>query len=408
MTHADVLVVGGGILGCSIAWHLTRRQPQARVLVLERQPALAAQATSQAAALLTRARLNEAAMPLVARTYAAINELADVLGQPLPLHRNGTLHVAASDASAREQQGLADVCARHGLRAERIDPTDAACIVPWLDPAPVQSGLLMPDDGFIDPWLLADAYGQAARHGGARFRSGTAVETILVAGDRVLGLATPEGEMHAPAVVIAAGAWANRLAAPLGAGLPMAPVRSQYWLTQTDPLFPRGHPAVLLPDARAYARPELGGLLFGLREQHSVSVDPRILPADASSFAFTDDPDGWRSLEEGAPGLRRFFPALDHVPVRSHITGFSTYTPDGQFVIGEMPSIRGLFVAAGCCGAGIAASGGFGAAVAVLLAGEAPRFSIADFRPDRFGPIDPFDPSFRARCAGARSRKTAG
>lgn len=408
MTHADVLVVGGGILGCSIAWHLTQRLPQARILVLEHQPALATQATSQAAALLTRARPNEEVMPLVARTYAAIDELADILEQPLPLHRNGTLHVAASKAAIREQQGLADVCATHGLRAETLDPTEAAELAPWLDPEAVLSGLMMPDDGFIDPYLLADAYAQAARRSGARFHFGIAVDAVLADGDHVLGITTPEGALHAPTIVIATGAWANRLAAPLGAGLPMAPVRSQYWLTQTDPLFTRDHPAVLLPDARAYSRPEVGGLLFGLREQHSVSVDPRLLPADTTGFRFDDDPDGWHSLEEGAPSLRRLFPALDYVPVRRHVTGFSTYTPDGQFVIGETPGLRGLFVASGCCGAGIAASGGFGEALASLVAGEAPPFTISAFRPERFGPIDPFDPAFRARCAAARSRKTTG
>ncbi|MBK8212018.1 MAG: FAD-binding oxidoreductase [Rhodospirillales bacterium] len=406
---ADVLVVGGGILGCSAAWHLTRLCPTARIVVLERHGSVATQASSQAAALLTRARPGAVVvMPLVARTFAAMDELADELAQPLPLHRNGTLHAAGSAAAVGEQQALAATCAEHGLRAESLDLAEACRLVPWLNAAAVRSALLMPDDAFIDPYLLADAYARAARRRGARFRFGTEVTSINVEADRVTGVATAEGELHAPVVVLAAGTWANRLAAPLGAGLPMAPVRSQYWLTETDPLFPRAHPAVLLPEARAYTRPELGALLFGVREPASISVDPAALPADTSGYAFADDPDGWASLEEGAPSLRRFLPALDRVAIRRYVAGFSTYTPDSLFVIGEMPGTRGLFVASGCCGAGIAASGGFGEAVASLVAGETPPFDLAPFHPGRFGPVDPSAPAFRASCAAARSRKTAG
>lgn len=188
----------------------------------------------------------------------------------------------------------------------------------------------------------------------------------------------------------------------------MAPVRSQYWLTEADPIFPRHQPAVILPDARAYTRPELGALLFGLREHASVSLDARELPLDISGYAFADDPNGWRSLEDGAPALRMFLPALDRLRNRSYVVGCSTYTPDGLFLLGEAPGITGLLMASGCCGAGIAVSGGLGDAVASLALGEEPTCDITPFRLDRFGAVDPFAPAFRARCGDARARKTAG
>ena len=113
--------------------------------------------------------------------------------------------------------------------------------------------------------------------------------------------------IYAGCVVDAAGAWANVLAARIGIGLPMAPVRSQYWITAPDPLFPRDHPMVIMPDASAYSRPELGGLLFGLRERQSISFDPRQLPDELSGFALGEKAAGrrWKKAHRDCAGSCR-------------------------------------------------------------------------------------------------------
>lgn len=405
---ADVAVVGGGIFGCSVAWHLLRADPTLRVVVLERHERLATQATSQAAALLTRARSKPGQMALVARTYAAIEELGDVLGEPVPLARVGTLHVAGCERTAADLAALEGIAAARGLAVEHIPPDDLPALVPWLEPSAVERCALMPDDGITDACGLAERYAKAARIAGAAFHTGVVVGGLAAEGGRVTGVETDRGPVVAPRVVLAAGAWANLLAAPLGFPLPMAPVRSQYWITEPDPLFPRRHPAVILPDASAYTRPEVGALLFGLRERAAVSADPRALPAETNGYAFEDDPEGWAALEPGAPALQRFFPALERIAIRHHLAGFSTYTPDGAFVLGPAPDIGGVFVASGCCGAGIAVSGGVGEVLAALVLGRQPPVDLAPFDPARFGSVDPFDPAFRATCAAARSRKTAG
>lgn len=401
----DVAIVGGGILGCSIAWHLKRLDPRLTVVVLDRHQT-GTQATSQAAALLTRARA-EAQIPFVARTWAAVDELAEALGEPLPVSRVGVLHVAASDATVA-LEGLVRVAAAHGIAMEEPSQADLPRLVPWLDPAAVRRCALTPDDGFVDPWLLAQSYAGVARALGAEIRAGADVLGIDVQGQRVTGVATISGALSTSQVIVACGAWTNLLTAPLGCPLPMAPVRSQYWITEPDRLFPRRHPAVVLPDASAYTRPELGALLFGVRERRSISVDPRGLPADVAGYEFSEDASGLQSLEEGAPALRRFLPALDRVAIRHYVTGFSTYTPDSRFALGGFPGLDGLLVASGCCGAGIAASGGIGLAIAEQALGRPPTFDLQPHRPDRFGTIDPFDEGFRARCAEARSRKTSG
>ena len=403
--HADLVIIGGGVFGLSIAYHYARLEV-GRVLLLERN-ALATAATSRAAALLTRARAKTALMPLIAQTYADIALLETELGESLDLRQVGSLYLAASETRARELRELVIVAERAGLRVEWVSADEASRRVPWLNPEAVADAAFMAEDAFIDPYRLAMAYARAARMYGASLLQRIAVRDLRQQGERITGVVTDQGVIYAGCVVDAAGAWANVLAARIGIGLPMAPVRSQYWITAPDPLFPRDHPMVTMPDASAYSRPELGGLLFGLRERQSISFDPCQLPDELSGFALGEE-GGWSSLEEGARRLRRFLPALDQLKIASHISGLSTYTPDGLFVLGPAPGLQGLLAATGCSGAGIAAAGGVGLGVARLAAGLPSPFDLTPFRIDRFGPVDPLSPAFRQRCEQARSSKTSG
>ena len=403
--HADLVIIGGGVFGLSIAYHYARLEA-GRVLLLERN-ALATAATSYAAALLTRARAKTALMPLIAQTYADIALLETELGEALELRQVGGLHLAASETRVRELRELVIVAERAGLRVEWVSADEASRRVPWLNPEAVADAAFMAEDAFIDPYRLAMAYARAARMYGASLRQRIAVRDLRQKGERITGVVTDQGVIYAGCVVDAAGAWANVLAARIGIGLPMAPVRSQYWITAPDPLFPRDHPMVIMPDASAYSRPELGGLLFGLRERQSISFDPCQLPDELSGFALGEE-GGWSSLEEGAPRLRRFLPALDQLKIASHISGLSTYTPDGLFVLGPAPGLQGFLAATGCSGAGIAAAGGVGLGVARLAAGLPSPLDLTPFRVDRFGPVDPLSPAFRQRCEQARSSKISG
>lgn len=404
-SHPDVLIIGGGILGCSIAWHYARLGI-GQVMLLERH-ALAASATSQAAALLTQARAKTALMPLIAQTYADIAVLEAELGESLDLRRVGSLHVAATEARQRELSELALIANSAGLQVESWTVDEIRRRVPWLNSEAVAAATFMPDDGFIDPYRLALAYARAARRQGAGLRQNTAVQRLERQGNRIVGVRTAQEVISAGCVIDSAGIWANLLATSVAITLPLAPVRSHYWITAPDPLFPRHHPIVILPDARAYSRPELGGLLFGLREPQSVSYDPRQLPSDLSGFALSQE-SGWSSLIEGAPALRRFLPMLDRLEIAHYVAGLCAYTPDGLFVLGGIAGIDGFLAATGCSGGGIAAAGGIGASIAALAAGRRSPFDLTPFRPDRFGTIDPFSQAFRQRCEAARSAKVSG
>ena len=402
---ADLVIIGGGLWGLSIAWHYARLDI-GRVIVLERNT-LASAATGRAAALLTRARAKTVLMPLIAQTYLDIAALEGESGESLDSYPVGSLHIAASESRQRELQELVVIAAQAGLRVEWLTADEAGRRAPWLNPEAVTAAASMPEDAYIDPYRLAMAYARSARMHGAILRQGVAVHALRRQGDRVTGVMTDQGVVYTGCVVNAAGAWANRLVLPLDIGLPMTPVRSQYWITAPDSLFPRDHPMVVMPDASAYSRPELGGLLFGVRERRSISVDPRDLPDHVEGLALGEK-GGWPSLLEGAPALRRFLPALDRLEIAHHITGLSTYVPDGLLVLGPMPGLQGFLAATGCSGAGIAVSGGVGKGVAALTAGHPGPFDLTPFRPDRFGAVDPLSPEFRRRCEQARSSKASG
>lgn len=406
MQRPDLIVVGGGVYGCAVAWQAARRG--ARVTLLERG-AIGAQSTSRAAALLTRACTKPGHSALVTETLRAIERLGEELGAPLDMHQVGSLHLAASEPTEVALEKLRWEAAYLGEPFEFLDASELETRVPWLDVSQITQAAYMRRDAYLDPYLLATAFAKGAQAHGADLRLGTGVTALRRSGERVTGVETGDGPLDADHVALCAGPWSALLAAEAGWHLPMAPVRSHYWITETDPsLFPADQPFVVLPDAHAYARTEVGGLLFGLRDRASLSRDPRDLPEDLSDLTFTEDPEGWEVLSEQGPAFARFFPGLESAGLAHYVAGPSTYTPDGHHIIGELPGAPGALVASGCCGAGIASSGGVGLALAELALEGATSVDLSRFGPDRFGQIDAFDPTWQRRCAASRSAKTSG
>ena len=401
--RAAVVIVGGGVLGCSIAWHLARKGVT-DVLVLERNE-LGSGATSRSAGLVSRGRLHAPTMAMVRRTREAIAELESALREDIGLRRVGSVRVARSASGADDLIKMDRMLTDSGIELRNIDETAAHQLVPWLDATGASRISYVEDDGYVDAYRLTAAYARAARALGVRFRVRTAVDAILHAEHRVTGVQTEAGPVHADAVVNAGGAWAINIADGAGFSMGTAPVRSHYYITAPQADWSRDHPVVYLPDARAYARPEVGGLLIGVQEPLSRTYDARTLPADIADFPLSDASDEWTVLSEHAATLSAYIPKLDTLPLAHHITGLSTYTPDGRFLIGQVRALDGFYIAGGCCGTGVSASGGIGAAVASLVTSEPSDVDLSDYAPDRFGVIDPYGAAFRERCAAARASK---
>jgi 4-methylaminobutanoate oxidase (formaldehyde-forming) len=404
----EIVILGAGILGCALAWRLAARGivPGPSILVVDPNPA-ASQATRRAPGLLSLARPAAKThwIPLVRKTLAALDTLA-ALGQPVPLHRCGALHVADAPAARAVLADHETTAAQHGVRCERRSPRDIARHVPWLDAEQFAEALWFPDEGCADPYLLASAYAAAAHVHGVRIRPNTPARLARL-GNRV-GVELPEGLIQPASVWVAAGAWTNRILDPLGIAAPQAAVRSQYWITNPTLFAPQGMPMVLAPDLRLYARPEGDAVLFGLREPVGVAVATSDLPDDLSGFQFAPaDPEGLTTLSAFAPVLDRYVPDLLRNGLRHYITGPSCYTPDGDFLVGALPRWRNLKLLAGCNGAGIAASAGLGDLAADCEAGEESP-TLDRFSPTRFGQVSVDAPELLARCIAARAGKNSG
>ena len=407
MKSYDVIVIGGGVLGGAVAFYFAK-QNAGRILLLERN-GVAQGNSSLAAGLLTRGRFKSDLIPMVLETYTAIQEIEARTGKSLDMRQTGCLYAAISPEHQKSLSELAAISAQRGLRADWLDATGVSQFVPWLNLSYGASLLYMPDDGYIDGYLLTSGYIKAAQMIGVDLLENSQVTSIVRQGDQVTGVRTAnKEEISASTVVDAAGVWAGLLAHEIGVGLPMAPIRSHYWISDSHPLFSPDQPFVILPDARAYARPEFNRLLFGFREKHSVSIHPVNLPDTMKGFTFKLDSRGWETLMEGSPKLSLFFPLIEEIKISSYIRGLSNYTPDGNFVLGAFPGLNGFIAATGCSGAGIAMSGGIGRLVSELIMGKAPFVDPIPHRIDRFGLVDPTDPDFIQICADARSGKVTG
>jgi 4-methylaminobutanoate oxidase (formaldehyde-forming) len=411
----DIIIVGGGILGASIAFHLAQRGLGERVLILERgQPA--GGATSRAAALVTLVRDNPAQIRLAQETFRAIASLENEYGENIGRHTVGALHVAPR-SHADALRARATHCARFGIDSEWLEGpaahAAAARLAPWLAPEGFEVTVYYPEECYVEPYLFSTAYQRVAGQLGVKTRLAADVVAIEHEAGAVTGVRLQDGEVLPARVVInAAGAWANLLSVPTGLPLPMAPVRSQYWISEPADCFPRDGAIVLLPEIRAYARPEVGALLFGVRERMPAVADPRQLPADLSGFVFDqNDPEGWANLADGAEPLMPYFPALETLGIAHYLTGPSNYTVDNELILGTHPAISGLFVASGCNGSGISFSGGIGRLLAEWVCGE-PGFLTAEqcarMAPERHGTFDPYAPEFLAACTAARANKSSG
>ena len=365
---------------------------------------MASQATSLAAALLSCARPAAKAhwIGLVQGTLAAIAELA-AAGIDVPLHRVGALHVACGDAGRAALADTATASASLGVRSDAVVPKDFSLRLPWLDLSRFDAAQWYPDEAFTDPYLLASAYATAARRLGVRFEIGADVRLIrqgdganALIGDRVLAPET---------IWITCGAWSGALLAPLGIGLAQGAVRSQYWISGGATRMPADMPMLLAPDLRLYARPELGSVLFGLRETGGKACRSAAFPDDLDGFQFdAADGEGYRSLEANAASLATHAPGLTNMGLRHYVSGPSCYTPDGDFLVGRLGGAANVCVLAGCNGAGIAASAG----LADLAAGgeASPDAGLpARLAPDRFGQVDADGDDFLARCIAARAGK---
>jgi len=403
----DLIIVGGGIFGSAIAYYFRKDNPGKEVLVFERNEICSGN-TSLAAALMSQARSYGHMIPLSLETYRVIPELEKLTADIIPVRQNGAIHLATRPDQMKQLKKMLLIASQYGLDWEIITARQAMHRLPWLVVPHDALIAFLPGEAYTDPYVLGMSFANAAKATGARFIRNTGVNELIRKENKIIGVKTEGGTYYADTTVLAAGVWSTNLAYSIGLALPMAPVRSQYWITEiSESLFPASSPSVLIPEASFYSRPQGNCLLFGIREESSMVADPAMLPDVMGDYIFSSD-SGWRDLEAEYNRLLPFFPEFENTGIKNYVAGFSGYTPDNQFILGKAPGMDGLLLATGCVGAGISVSGGVGLGIACLAADKPNPFDFSLYSCDRFGSFDPYSAGHLERCAAARSRKTSG
>ena len=377
---ADVVVIGAGAFGLSIALHcaVTGR----RVTVIERHTA-GSQASGRAAGLFKSVQADELRTQLARRSIALAAGFADWAGVPLEVARSGSFLVART-AQHREFL-LRELTQSRGWGADvrEADPAQLAGQASYYRSAGPEFALWCPEDVYIEePASLIQAYLAGCRRHGAEVAENEPVIGIQVTAGRVAGVQTARRTVTAPVVVDAAGGWVRQVADLAGAWVPVSPVRHQLLITAPAADVDPASPIVRVVDAAVYLRPARGGLMAGGFEADPLPVDPRQQDA---AFTTDDMPLDLGVLRRLTAQVGAEVPVVTATAVAEHRGGLFTMSPDGRFVAGPLPDLPGLWVASGCNGSGFSSSPALGEALAAWIAtGTAPPGMTA-LSPERFG-----------------------
>jgi 4-methylaminobutanoate oxidase (formaldehyde-forming) len=392
--QARVVVIGGGIVGCSVAYHLALAGWTDVLLVEKHQ--LTSGSTCQAAGLVTA--FNAASTMMDFRRYSI--ELYRRLGA---FETVGSVRLASSPAQLGELQRTASRARGIGLDAEVIGPDEARTLLPVISPDELYGAVHLADDGHLDPHGATHAVADAAKALGVRVRQGVRVTGFELAASASAGHAdaairevrrvvTDHGTIDTEIVVDAAGMWAPQVAAMVGGFIPSTPVDHQHVALRAVPghELPRDMPCFRDPDNLVYGRSENGGMVFGGYELDPVSRWEDGVPWDHAARSLPPDYDRFAPLMAGA--VRRF-PFLADAEVVRLVCHPDAMTPDANPLLGPLPEVRGFWIAAGMSLNGFGGAGGIGRAMAGWITAGDPGVDIGPYRAWRFA--DTYrDPSF--------------
>jgi 4-methylaminobutanoate oxidase (formaldehyde-forming) len=377
--RAQVVIVGGGVVGCSLAYHLTLRGCT-DVLLLERRQ-LTCGTTWHAAGLVGQLRATYNLTRLAQYTANLYASLEQETGQATGFRQTGSIAIATHPARMEELLRGASMAQCFGLEVHTMGPADIAGAWPGLYTGDVVGGVFLPKDGRCNPIDTTQALARGAKMRGAKIFENTPVEKIIVEKGKAVGVRTAQGEIRADMVVNCAGMWAHELGAQTGTTVPLHAAEHFYIVTEPMSGLHADLPVLRDPDHCAYFKEDAGKLLVGWFEPVAKPWGMQGIP---ETFCFDALPDDLEHIELLLTSAMQRLPALATTGINLFFNGPESFTPDDRYLLGETPEVRNLFVAAGFNSIGIQSAGGAGKV-------------LADWMLDGHPPMDLWDVDIR-RC----------
>lgn len=379
-SHARIVIVGGGAIGTSIAYHLVKAG-ETDVVVLEKN-VITAGSTWHAAGLMGQLRSKVNLTRLMQYSAELCSKIGAETGQDVGWKNVGSLRLAASDARWEELKRAATAARSYGFDMELVGPDDVKRLFPLADTKDLRGATWIASDGHVDPYSLTHAYAKGARAGGARIVEGVTVTGFTIRDRRIIEVRTSDGNIGCDVVVNAAGLWARQCGELAGIDLPVTVLEHEYFVTDKSPLVPDDLPTLRDPDANFYVKPEPGAMAIGGWEKETrAAYGLGKLPMSFGQELFADDLDRISDVIEGAANR---IPILGELGVRTVVNGPIPISADGEPVMGLAGNLDNFYIACGFT-SGIAASGGAGRAMANWILEGDPGMDLWAFDLRRFG-----------------------
>lgn len=372
-TQAQVIIVGGGIIGCSLAYHLTKIGIT-DVLLLERKT-LTSGTTWHAAGLVGQLRATQNMTRLAQYTTNLFASLEEETGQSTGFLMNGSVSIANNAERYEELKRGASMAKVFGLEVEIISPKEASDLWPLMNASDIVGAVWLPGDGRTNPVDTTMALAKGAKQGGATIMEGVAVTGIHQKNGRVSGVATERGDIQCEIVVNCAGMWGRELGKLAGVNVPLHAAEHYYLVTEPLEGMHKGLPTLRDPGGYTYYREEVGALLAGFFEPNAVPWGMKGIPVDAEFIHLKED---WDHLEVALDAMMHRMPIIEETGIHTLFNGPESFTPDDAYHLGEAPELKNFYVAAGFNSIGIQSAGGAGKVLAEWIAEGHPPVDLWD------------------------------
>lgn len=353
--RADVVIIGGGIIGASLAYHLAKIGI-ANTVLLERKQ-LTCGTTWHAAGLVGQLRASRNLTELARYTTGLFEGLEKETGQATGFKQNGSISVALTEGRFEENKRGASMAKSFGLEVDVISAGEVQERLPHYNLKDAVGGVFLPKDGQVNPIDVTQALAAGARKNGAKIFENSKAVRILTKSGKAVGVETAEGTIHADKVVIASGMWSRELGRSIGVNIPLHAAEHFYIVTEAIADLPRAMPVVRIPDECTYYKEDAGKLLVGAFEPVAKPWGGNGIADDHAFETLAEDMDHFEPIL--ADAVKRV-PLLETAGIALFFNGPESFTPDDRYYLGEAPEVKDLYVATGFNSIGIQSSGGAG------------------------------------------------